>query len=364
MTKICKNCKPDCLSETPGGCLPYTATEDIDCLGIKSALKEDSDIQDNLVKTGKAFCEFLRNNTVDLSCLQGDLDNPLQQSYVAVEKLLEFACNLNTDQVGTSANLYCLKDGISVSAAKIKDKSFTWSTQALSDGVNYTYNLSNVIENLPSGFVVNSVSIKANGNRVGSSKTLLNSSSEAIGGFKLRPDNYPVNITTELNIGTPDGQITMEKKVALTGNFTSEPYRSNLSIKDFSNNANFSAVTQTEFNEAVASAYCHLKELYDNLRNVEVADCEYMQFADGHISTVIATLAGKLCEALDRITHLGNEKISYHDCDDACGTTIREVTLQEYADLTGIDICNALTRIKVLEGQVAELQLQIKNCCT
>lgn len=359
MTKFCKNCKPDCLQETPGGCLPYTATNSFPCVGIKSAMEEDSDIQDNLIKIAQTYCEFVESNQVDLKCF----GNGTAQSYDAVKAMIDFLCNLNTDNIGTSANMYCLSDGISVSAAKIQNKAFTWSTQSLSDGVNYTYNLSEIIDNLPTDFVVNSVSVKANGARNGSAKTLLASTKEPIGGFKLKPDNYPVNITTELSLGTPDGEVTLMKKVALTGNYTSEPYRSNLDIQDLSNNTNFTVTSQTQFNEIMSSAYCHIKELYDNLRNISIADCEYIQYADGHINTVVQTQSGKICEALDRLTHIGQEKISYSDCDDNCGTTLREVTIQEAFDLSGEDICDLLRRVKSLESRVLELETQVQNCC-
>lgn len=359
MTKICKNCKPDCLQEIPGGCLPYTADVSMDCVGIKSALIEDSDIQDNLIKIGLEYCDFYEKNKVDLLCFGQET----VQSYDAVKKLLLWACELNTDDISTSANMYCLSDGISVSAARIKNKSFSWSTQGLSDGVNYNYNLSETLDNLPQDFILNSVSVKANGQRGGSSKTLLASSKEAIGGFKLKPDNYPVNITTVLSLGTPDGEVTLEKKVSLTGNYTSEPYRSNLDIKDLSNNTNFEVTSQTQFNEIMSSAYCHIKELYDNLRNIEIADCEYVQYADGHINTVIQTHSGKICEALDRLKHIGNEKITYTDCDDNCGITPREVTIQEAFNSTGSDICDLLKRMKSLEARVTDLETQIKNCC-
>ncbi len=359
MTKICKDCKPDCLQETPGGCLPYTSNQAIPCVGIESAFDADSDIQDNLIKVGKAFCSFIESNEIDLSCF----GEGTAQSYIAVKKLIDWACNLTTDNIGTNANMYCLNDGISVSAAKITDKSFSWSTQGLSDGVSYNYNLSSIIENLPNTFTVNKVSVMANGQRGNSSKTLLASSKEAVGGFKLRPDNYPVNITTEISIGTPDGEVMLEKNVSLTGNYTSEPYTSKMNIKDLSSNNNFAVQSQTQFNEILASAYCHIKELYDSLRNIEIADCEYVNYADGHINTVIQTHSGKICEALDRLKHIGNEKISYSDCDDNCGTTIREVTIQEAFDMTGADVCDLLRRVKILEARVTQLETQILSCC-
>lgn len=364
MGKICKDCKPDCFQETPGGCLPYTSNIDIPCVGIESALSADSDIQDNLIKIGKAYCEFIDKNTIDLSCFQGELSTPIQQSYEGVKRLIDWACNLTTDSIGTSANLYCLADGVSVSAAKITSKTFTWSTQSLSDGINYTYNLLDVIEGLPSNFVVNGVSIKANGKKAGSSKTILAQTKESVGGFKLQPDNYPVNITTQVMVGTPDGEIVLEKRVSLTGNYTSEPYRSNLDIKDFSNNSSFEVTSQTQFNEIMASAYCHIKELYDNLKSMSVSDCEYIQYADGNINTIIQTHSAKICEALDRITNIGGETVSYKDCDDDCGINIREEKLQVVLDLLGEDVCNLLSRVKNLEARVSELELQIQNCCT
>lgn len=359
MAKICKNCKPDCLQETPGGCLPYTSDTSFSLLGIESALVADSDIQDNFIKLATAYVEFIEKNEIDLGCS----GNGTAQSYEAIKALLAWSCELTTDDIGTTANMYCLADGISVSAAKIKNKTFSWSTQGLTDGVNYNYNLSDTLDNLPQGFTLNSVSVKANGQRGGSSKTLLAESKEAIGGFKLRPDNYPVNVTTTLSLGTPDGEVQMEKKIALTGNYTSEAYTSALDIKDLSNNNNFSVTSQTQFNEIMASSYCHIKELYDNLRNIEIADCEYVQYADGHINTVLQTHSGKICEALDRLKHIGNEKISYTDCSDDCGISVKERTIQEAFNATGEDICDLLSRMKSLEARVLELETQISNCC-
>lgn len=357
--KICKDCKPDCLQEIPGGCLPYTSSEDIPCVGIESAALEDSDIQDNLIKIGKAFCSFIQANNVDL----GMFGEGYAQSYEAVKALISWAEQLNSDDIGTGANLYCLGDGISVSAGKIKDKSFSWSTQSLSDGVNFIYNFSEVLENIPADFTVNKISVTANGQRVGSSRTLLASSSEPVGGFKLQPDNYPVNVSAEIRLGTPDGEVMLQRKLSLTGNYTSENFRSNLEVKDISNNKNYDNVSQTLFNEIMASSYCHIKQLYDSLRNIDVNDCEYIQYADGHINTVIQSHSAKLCEALDRIKNIGSEKIQYQDCDDNCGTAIREVTIQEAFNLSGQDICDLLQRVKILEAKVKELEIRADNCC-
>jgi len=201
--KYCKDCKPDCLQEIPGGCIPYTG-DAIPCADIKSSNEENSELQGNFIKLGTTFCQFLEDNKVNLGCFFDSTadESSFEQSYVAVKRLLDWACALSTDDIGTPANLYCLADGISVSSAALVNKSFSWSTSSLADGVSYIYNLSEVIENLPPNFTVNGVSIQANGNRTGSSKTLLASSSEPIGGFKLQPDNYPVNISTELRIGT------------------------------------------------------------------------------------------------------------------------------------------------------------------
>lgn len=362
MTKYCKDCKPDCLQEIPGGCLPYTGPE-IECIDVDSAETSNSDLQENFVKLGLAFCQFIKDNEVNLGFLASDNENPLQQSYVGVKRLIDWATNLDTDDIGTGANLYCLADGISVSAGKIREKTLSWSTQSLSDGVNYTYNLSSVLESLPTDFTLNGVSVKANGNRAGSSRTLLASSTEPVGGFTLQPDNYPVNVTTEVRVGTPDGELILEKKVALTGNFSSDSYRSNLEIRDLSNNKNFEVTSQTHFNEIMASAYCHIKQLYESLKNLQISDCEFVQYADTHINTVIQTHSAKICDILSRLKNIGNEKITYKDCDDACGTSLREITLQEAFDLTGQDVCELLQRMKSMEARVLELELQIQSCC-
>jgi hypothetical protein len=136
-----------------------------------------------------------------------------------------------------------------------------------------------------------------------------------------------------------------------------------LEVKDLSNNKNFEVQSQTQFNEIMASAYCHIKQLYDSLKNMSIADCENIQYADNHINTIIQTHSAKICEALDRLDKIGNEKINYKDCDDDCGTTIREVTIQEAFDLSGKDICELLQRMKSAEARILELETRISNCC-
>lgn len=362
MAKKCKDCQPECLQEIPGGCIPYTG-ESIPCLEIPNAIAEDSELQGNFVKLAKKYCQFLQDNLVNLGFLKGENEEAIQQSYVAVKKLIEWADALTTDDIGTPANLYCLADGISVSAGKITNRTLSWSTQPLSDGVNYTYNISEMLEALPSTFVLNGISVKANGNRNGSSRTLLASSTEPTGGFNLQPDNYPVNISTEIKLGTPDGELLLEKRISLTGDFAPNSYRSSFDITDLSNNKNFEVTSQTHFNEIMASAYCHIKQLYESLKNIEISDCEFIQYADGHINTVIQTHSSNLCDVLKRLSKIGNEKVTYQDCDDACGTAIREVTLQEALTLTGKDVCELLQRVKILEATVQELVTRLDNCC-
>jgi len=360
---ICKNCKADCLQEIPASCVPLNPSEDIGCLGIEA--HQEISIRDAFLAQAKEYCDFLERNKVELGCLQGDCPECTEsvvQSYDAVKKLIEFACNLDSDQVGTGANLYCLS-GLSLSAAKIRQRDISWNTQTLSDGLNFTYNLSQVLEQLPTGFNVNSVSIKANGYNKGTAKTLLANVSDPVGGFKLKVDNFPVNVNFEVQVGTPDGAVVLNKVISINSAVTSGANYTSLESSDYSDNKNFAAVTQTYVNEVLAAGLCQLRTLYDSLKQIQVSNCDGITYADKHINSVIQVHSSTLCDIVKRLNNIGAEKVSHKECDDLCGENIIEISLQESLDRKDNEICSLKSRVKLLEEQYAELSLKVERCC-
>lgn len=363
MARKCKDCKPECLQEIPASCVPLDHNEDIGCLDI---LKDDDiSIKDAFLKQAREYCSFLERNKVNLSCLQGDCSecsDSIVQSYDAVKKLISFACNLDSSQMVTNANLYCLA-GLSLSAAKIRQREISWSTQTLSDGVNFTYNLDKVIGEIPSGYVVNSVSIKANGYNKGSAATLLADTSLPVGGFKLRVDNFPTNVNFDIRVGTPDGVVSLNKTISVTSASDSGANFTQLDTSDYSDNRSYSNLAQETFNEILAAGLCQLRNLYDSLKNLQVTSCEGLNYADSHINTVIQTHSSALCDIIKRLNNIGEEKVTYRQCDDTCAENIIEISLQEALDKEQVDICALKARVKTLEEKVAELILKVEKCC-
>lgn len=363
MAKKCKDCNADCLQEVPASCVPLEITEDIACLGISK--DDELSANDGFLAMAKEYCDFLERNMVDLQCLQGDCPECTErivQSYEAVKKLIEFACNLDSSQVGTKANMYCLA-GLSLSAAKIRQREISWSTQTMSDGANFTYNLDKVISEIPSGYTVNSVSVKANGYNKGTAATLIANTSLPVGGFKLKVDNFPVNINFEINVGTPDGVAILNKTVSINSANQSGTNYTELDTSDYSDNRSFSAISQEYYNEVLAAGLCQLRNLYDSLKNIQVTSCEGVNYSDNHINTVIQTHSAALCDAIERLNNIGKEKVTYRECDDDCGERILELSLQDTIDRQQTDICSLKERVKTLEERLAELELKVEKCC-
>lgn len=363
MARKCKDCKPDCLLSLPAECVSMDFTEDISCLGFENG--DEVPMKDAFLAQAREYCDFLERNQVDLKFLQGDCPECTErivQSYEAVKKLIDYVGNLGSDQVGTNANLYCL-DGLSLSAAKIRQREIMWSTQTLSDGLNFTYNLEKVIEGMPSNYTINSISVRANGYNKGTSKTLLADASLPVGGFKLNIDNFPVNVNFEVNAGTPDGIVVLNKRISVHSATDSGTNYTELDTSDYSNNRTYSNVSQTLFNEILAAGLCQLRNLYNSLKNLQVTSCEGINYADGNINTVIQTHSAALCDIVKRLKNIGEEKVSYRSCDDLCGERILTLTLQDTIDRMQSDICENKEKIKSLEEKIAVLELRVEKCC-
>lgn len=363
MAKKCKDCKTECLQEIPAGCVPLYLSEDISCLDISK--DEDISVNEAFIKQAKAYCKFLEDNIVDLQCLQGDCPECTErfvQSHEAVRKLLDFACNLDSSQVGVTSSLYCLS-GLSLSAAKIRQREISWSAQALSDGLNFTYNMDKVISEMPAGYTINEVSVKANGYNKGSAATLLINTKEPRGGFKLKVDNFPVNVNFQINVGTPDGVTLLNKVVSINSASETGTNYVELDSSDYSDNRSSAASTQDNYNEIFAAAICQLRNLYNSLKNLQVSSCEGLNYADNHINTVIQTHSAALCDIIERLDNIGKENVTYRECDDDCGERILTLPLQDTIDRQQVDICSLKTRVKTLEEKLAELELRVEKCC-
>lgn len=354
-----KSCKPECLKEVYDGCVLWTGPS-IPCANIQNGEYYDEAI----IKLATTLCKHIDESKADLQCLYtGTSDSRIVKLPEAVQKVINKICTLQATDVAANSSLFCIGSNASVYAASLGNKTVSWGVVPSKTSVQFTYDFNEAIANLDSSiYTLNSVDVQAIGN-TGNSNTTVASASSAAGGFALTPDVFPVTVKLNATLGTPAGAVNLKKTVSVTSTEAAS-YRALLDVEDLSSNSQYGSMSQSQYNELLASSICNNKSRLDALQSLSLQNCENIQYPDGNIHTVIQTHSGKICEALERLDNIGDENIMFTDCGSDCEQDAYETTLQDALDKLSALACELQAKVKTLEEKVESLENTVANCCS
>jgi hypothetical protein len=342
----------NCSGPTPGRCVQYFGP-DIPTLGIRKGDWYD----DIVVDITNALVKLINENYVDLKCLFDGCGLATVTVPVGLQKVIDFLCQLNTDDVKTNSSLFCLGGPNSLYTAQISNRTFRYNIVAGVNGYQFTYNFGEVIDNLPPNIQTGSFGVEARSNT-----GLITSTTQSVGGFNLPLANLPATIKVRARLNTPDGQVEGVANISLT-NFTQTGALS--SQLNFSNIQGSGAdeLNQTQYNEQLAAALCQLKQTVDSLQDINITNCDYLEYPTKDYNTVLNVQGQRICELKEKFDNILDVEVEFRECDDSCGEALVTKTLLAALNALQDDRCQAKADIEQLKEEVKLLKEQIVACC-
>lgn len=346
----------ECLGPTAHNCVLYTGP-DIPFLNVKQGAYYDVLMASLL----DALNELITNNYVDLKCLYDGCGPETVKLPIAVQKIIDFICQLNTDDVRNKASLFCLSNS-SMSSVDIKNKNIKYSTVGSSQGIVFNYNVAEVIENLPAGYSKGNLKVTARGTMANGTNQIA-SLSQTSGGITIPLNRMPATVDFELRIAGKEGDVVLTRSVGVT-NLVSQ----DLQIVEFyaqgGNSGCGHIVNQTQVNELIAAEVCNLKNAVSALRNLNINSCDKIIIPNNDLNVVINIIISNICTILDALDSIvENTIVSYRECDDNCKERLIEGSIQQVFNYMNDELCKSKARIGQLEAAVELLQEQMVQCC-
>lgn len=344
----CLNCNTQCLDNVMDGCVEWTGPS-IPCCDIKNGEYYDTAI----VKLATTLCDHIEASKANLGCLYDNCGDVVVDLPVAVSKIIDKICSLNTDDIANTASLGCLSTaGNSIYSSTIPNKNMTYSTVGLKDGVQVVYNMNGIISDLPADYSMSSAKVTVTGQSYAAGgRTVLSQSDKSAGGFTLTPDKFPVNLKAEMDVNTPDGTVRLTKYLSVSGESSNGEKSLLMEVDDLTGNV-ISGLTQTDVNKTLSSAVCQTKFGLDSLKEVQVTGCDNMSHPSNHLHSIIQVHDGKICELLSRMDNLGAESIASLSCD-GCTTTTSIGSLQSALSAMSAALCQMQSDLSSLQAQVS-----------
>ena len=362
LTECPGNCVFPCDFDQYDSCVRWTQRQKIDCYGIDSY--DDNarqNLSDVVYKIGAGSCAFIKANFNDVSCLPGIIAPVALPTYEAVNALRDWACNLNTSQIASSAPLYCLGNNLSPSGYVLQSRGMNWGLQTTGDTASFYYNLDEIIRDLPGDIQFMGADVKLIGRSSGSVTTMHQQANSLSGAFQVDLGMVPGHVEFKLNFSSPTGQIILENTVAIGGLSNAGPFNSTMYVRDYGSYQNQGTMTLNQREELMALKLCGLDSYVQNLRYINLTPCEGITYPDTNIVTVIGVQHGWMCSHERRLNNIGAEKIQGLFCDITCDKEFYETTLQEWANTQDKRDCTQDQEIADLKQQVAEQKAQIEQ---
>src|SRR5690606_28584779 len=230
-------------------------------------------LQENLYKVALGSQDYFLRNRVSLGCYVGEAGQQESDPGPAVALLLNKMCNLNTDDLRIANVMSCLGNTGSIYSRILGNRYASLNISGTKTGGVINYNLSDVVDNLPEGYVVASIKIDLYKDSPGTIyESKINTHySQTIGSFNLTGDQFPSFLDINIDIGTPGGLLTLSRKVPVNS-FKNDSFNAMFDIND-KTSAKGGGITQTQYNEIIEAAVCNLRNMVDSLKTVAVSGC-------------------------------------------------------------------------------------------
>jgi len=277
----CLDCNKSCLEKTPDKCVLYTGPS-FPKVGIEAGMYMNDVIS--------IFASIL-SNMLDLGdCNDCKNGTNLVQAFQSLEDRVRRVDSRNIQYTGNNAFLQ--SNFTSQAAAPVSGKVGNYKVKTDTDGTMLSYDLSKMVQDLPSGYALSSLRTQITG-KPKNGKTVIADTKKTTQTIKVTPDRYPLNMDVEARYGTPAGEVILSKKVTVpdasnkNSNFTFD-------IKDTTTNP-----VEGGMNEVLDTLLAQVnqtKSEVDNFKGIQVGNFE------GDVRSVVEQLSAEVNELKKKIS--------------------------------------------------------------
>lgn len=357
------DCSTDCVFpcdfEQFDACVKYTMPE-ISCYGIPGYADNPSfPLSAAVYKIGSGSCEFIKKNFNDISGIPGVV-GAIVPTYDAVSALISWSSKLSSDQIVSTAPLYCLGSNLSPSGYLLQNRAMNWGLQNTGNNQgSFYYNLDNIINTLPGDIQYLGSDIKLVGRSTGVVNTLHAQASSINGAFPVTMDMMPGHVEFTMNFNTPTGQIQLTNTVALAGMAQIGPFNAPMQVQDYGTYNGGRGIKQSQVDELLALKICGLDTYIQNLRYINITPCEGISYPDQQITTAVGVQHSWICKHEKRLNNIGGETVKGYFCVAECETESYDTTIQEWIKATTETICQILDVQKQHDDRLTEVEAKI-----
>ncbi len=264
-----------CLNVTPDSCISYVGSE-----GSRLDIKSD----DSVGRVLDIILNKLEALTVDADVIGG------------ITSLQDEIKQIQASSVITQSKLYGLVGGnISSCAATVTNRNLNYYIAQIDTGVTFTYSVEDMINSLPEGISVQSVSVIGSANVTSSGSTLVNSTKK-VGGFTIPMSNLPASIQFRVKLSSTCGVLELYKDVSVTTATLPNDYIGTMQVID-TTSTGVSELTQDKYNELLASKLTLLESRLDSMGSfsdkTEVQALEIKELQEKSVQETTVLVDGK-----------------------------------------------------------------------
>jgi hypothetical protein len=340
-----------------GQCVQYLGP-DFPALNIKNGMYYDPLI----VELAKTLDNLIKTDFVNLKCLYDGCGDTSVGIPTAVTKIIDFICELNTNNVPTGSSLFCLGNNVNPFANQITNRSCSWSTSVNNQGVGLSYNMSEMLYNLPSGTNITQTRVTAYG-ATPNGAAVIGETSQSVGGFTIPFSSLPATLEFKATVSTPEGAVEFVEAVSITSAQNGGPFNTQLSPREIGTFGAGRPLNQTQYNEVLASNICNLKQIVSNLQKLEISDCTHVKYAKKDFNSVIQVHRDKLCDILEDLQNIGDFEVDWTGSAPGCDVKSERITLQTALNRQQQTIITLEKDVSTLIKQVNILTQRLNNCC-
>lgn len=185
----------------------------------------------------------------------------------------------------------------SVDALELSHVPLRYVLSTAEKGTNLDIDLTYGFAELPKGYSVINSSVLVTGKRVRGSSVLLDSR-EPVRRVNINNDRFPITLSTDSVIGTPNGEVRLERTIYIDSPKGGE-YITYHNVKDTS--GSFSPKNLSELLEGIAAQASLNRSRIDNLNSLNLDSASDLGFVSNDMNSVISQLSNQVFDVRERV---------------------------------------------------------------
>jgi len=178
---------------------------------------------------------------------------------------------LTTDKIASLAETSYA--GASPCALAIKKRDFTYTLITSQTGATFTYDVTDAINALPSGYTHAATSVKAYGALYSGSTAVATTKSQSAG-FDIKVNRFPITVDIVSRIKTPCGDIDLSKTISIPSPSQSGTFRKDFDVRDLVGGSQ-GEMNLTKHLNQIEDQLRYLRNRVDSLFGIEVDGTTY-----------------------------------------------------------------------------------------